>query len=88
MALFIVTDFLTIVKKGDGKLNKKKRQASFKKLDALIKARNVSFYKLSEELGMARSTFSDWKSGKSMPKTDKLIKIANYFGVEVSYFIE
>ena len=88
MALFIVTDFLTIVKKGDGKLNKKKRQASFKKLDTLIKARNVSFYKLSEELGMARSTFSDWKSGKSMPKTDKLIKIANYFGVEVSYFIE
>lgn len=76
------------VKKGDGKLNKKKRQASFKKLDTLIKARNVSFYKLSEELGMARSTFSDWKSGKSMPKTDKLIKIANYFGVEVSYFIE
>lgn len=88
MALFIVTDFLTIVKKGDGKLNKKKRQASFKKLDTLIKARNVSFYKLSEELGMARSAFSDWKSGKSMPKTDKLIKIANYFGVEVSYFIE
>lgn len=88
MALFIVTDFLTIVKKGDGELNKKKRQASFKKLDTLIKARDVSFYKLSEELGMARSTFSDWKSGKSMPKTDKLIKIANYFGVEVSYFIE
>lgn len=69
-------------------MNKKKRQASFKKLDTLIKARNVSFYKLSEELGMARSTFSDWKSGKSMPKADKLIKIANYFGVEVSYFIE
>ncbi len=85
---FIVTDFKTIVKKGDRKKKKKKRQASFKKLDTLIKARNVSFYKLSEELGMARSTFSDWKSGKSMPKTDKLIKIANYFGVEVSYFIE
>lgn len=69
-------------------MDKKKRQASFKKLDTLIKARNVSFYKLSEELGMTRSTFSDWKSGKSMPKADKLIKIANYFGVEVSYFIE
>ena len=38
--------------------------------------------------GFPKSTFSDWKSGKSMPKTDKLIKIANYFGVEVSYFIE
>jgi len=28
------------------------------------------------------------EQAKSMPKTDKLIKIANYFGVEVSYFIE
>ena len=69
-------------------MNKKKRQASFKKLDTLIKARNVSFFKLSEELGMARSAFSYWKSGKKKTKTDKLIKIANYFGVEVSYFIE
>lgn len=35
-----------------------------------------------------RSTFSDWKSGKSMPKTDKLIRIAEYFGVNVGYFVE
>lgn len=69
-------------------MNKEKRKRSFKKLEALVNSRNITFYKLADELELARSTFSDWKSGKSMPKTDKLIKIANYFGVEVSYFIE
>lgn len=69
-------------------MDKGNRKKSFKKLELLINSRNITFYKLADELGLARSTFSDWKSGKSMPKTDKLIKISNYFGVEISYFIE
>jgi transcriptional regulator with XRE-family HTH domain len=69
-------------------LDKANRKKSFKKLELLVNSRNITFYKLADELGLARSTFSDWKSGKSMPKTDKLIKISNYFGVEISYFIE
>jgi bacteriophage CI repressor helix-turn-helix domain len=84
----IITKILTHVKKGGYELNKEKRKLCFKKLDALAKSRNVTFYKLSEELEIPRSTFSDWKSGKSMPKTDKLIRIAEYFGVDVGYFIE
>lgn len=69
-------------------MNKEKRKKSFKKLDTLAKSRGVSFYQLSETLDIARSTFSDWKSGKSMPKTDKLLRIADYFGVDVGYFVE
>jgi transcriptional regulator with XRE-family HTH domain len=69
-------------------LNKAERIESFNKLDAMAKSRDVSFYKISEEIGLPRNLFSDWKSGKSMPKTDKLIKIADYFGVAISYFIE
>lgn len=69
-------------------MNKEKRKKSFKKLDTLAKSRGVSFYQLSETLDIARSSFSDWKSGKSMPKTDKLLRIADYFGVDVGYFIE
>lgn len=69
-------------------MDKENRKKSFKKLELLVNSRNITFYKLADELGLARSTFSDWKSGKSMPKTDKLIKISNYFGVEISYFIE
>jgi transcriptional regulator with XRE-family HTH domain len=35
--------------------------------------------------GITKSTFSDWKSGRSKPKGDKLIKIADFFGVSVEY---
>lgn len=69
-------------------MNKEKRKRSFQKLEELVNARNITLYKVAGELGFSRSLFSDWKSGKSMPKTDKLIKIADYFGVEIGYFIE
>lgn len=69
-------------------MNKEKRKQSFLKLEGLVNARNTTLYKVAGDLGFARSLFSDWKSGKSMPKTDKLIKIADYFGVEVNYFVE
>jgi len=69
-------------------LNREKRKQSFLKLEGLVNARNITLYKVAGDLGFARSLFSDWKSGKSMPKTDKLIKIAEYFGVDVGYFIE
>ena len=35
--------------------------------------------------GITKSTFSDWKSGRSKPKNDKLQKIADYFGVTLDY---
>lgn len=37
--------------------------------------------------GVAKSTLSDWKSGKSNPKQDKLAKIAKYFEVSVEYLM-
>ena len=37
--------------------------------------------------GITKSTFSDWKSGRSKPKNDKLQKIADYFGVSVEYLM-
>lgn len=83
-----LTEILTIKTKGSDRLSKEEKISSFEKLDMLAKSRNVSFYELSKELGFAKSTFSDWKSGKSMPKINKLIKIADYFGVDVRYFIE
>lgn len=64
-----------------------KRKESFAKLEALKNARGITFYKIANDLGFTKSLFSDWKSGKSMPKTDKLIKLAEYFGVPVDYFV-
>lgn len=33
------------------------------------------------QTGIPRSTFTDWKQGRSAPKVEKLIKIADLFGV-------
>lgn len=69
------------------KLNKEKRIESFKRVDELVKAKGTTLYAVAKDLEMARSLFSDWKSGKSMPKTDKLIKIADYLGTTIEYII-
>lgn len=53
----------------------------------LLKERGVTAYKVSKATGIAGSTFSDWKSGRSTPKQDKLQKIADYFGVSVDFLI-
>lgn len=37
--------------------------------------------------GIGKSTFSDWKSGRSQPKQDKLQKIADFLGVSVEYLM-
>lgn len=41
---------------------------------------------VSEATGINKSTFSDWKTGRSRPKMQKLIILANFFGVSVEYF--
>ena len=35
--------------------------------------------------GITKSTFTDWKNGRSTPKQDKLQKIADYFNVTLLY---
>ena len=40
---------------------------------------------VAKATGITKSTFSDWKSGRSNPKQDKLQKIAEYFGVSLEY---
>jgi len=56
--------------------------------DKYLHERGVTAYAVSKATGIPNSTFSDWKSGRSAPKVDKLIKIANYFEVPLEEFIE
>lgn len=37
--------------------------------------------------GIGKSTFSDWKSGRSIPKNDKLQKIADFINVPLDYLL-
>ena len=43
---------------------------------------------VSKSTGITKSTFTDWKSGRSKPKMDKLSILADYFGVSIEYFLE
>lgn len=49
--------------------------------------KGVTDYKVSKETGISKSSFSEWKSGRSKPKVEKLKKIADYFGVAIEYFL-
>ena len=43
---------------------------------------------VAQASGITPSTFSDWKSGRSKPKTEKLMKIATVLEVPLEAFFE
>lgn len=55
--------------------------------EQLLQERGITAYKVSKETGITQSTLSDWKRGRSTPKTDNMKKIADYFGVTVDYLM-
>lgn len=55
--------------------------------EQLLQARNVTAYQVAKATGIAQSTLSDWKKGRSIPKMDKMQKIADYFGISVDYLL-
>ncbi len=50
--------------------------------------KGVTDYAVAKATQISPSTFSDWKSGRITPKLPKLVKLADYFGVSVTVFIE
>lgn len=59
----------------------------YRKYEELLKERNITSYKVSKDTGIPTATLSDWKTGRSKPKTDKLAILANYFKVPIEYFL-
>jgi transcriptional regulator with XRE-family HTH domain len=51
----------------------------------LLKINKTTVYRVSKETGISASTLSDWKSGRSVPKLDKMRLIAEFFGVSLEY---
>ena len=47
----------------------------YQKFEQLVKARGISTYRVAKDIGLAPTVFSDWKSGKSKPKADKLKRL-------------
>lgn len=55
----------------------------YMKFEELLSSRQKKTSDVAEATGISPSTFSDWKNGKSYPKTDKLLAIAKFFGVSI-----
>lgn len=60
----------------------------YERFAALCQERNVTAAAVSRATGIATATLSNWKKGNYTPKTDKLQKIADYFGVPITYFTD
>lgn len=56
---------------------------SYKRFQELLNQHNTTVYRVSKETGISASTFTDWKNGRSVPKADKMKRIADYFGVSL-----
>lgn len=55
--------------------------------EQLLQKTGITAYKVSKETGISQTTFSNWKSGRSIPKSDTMQKIADYFHVSMEYLM-
>ena len=53
----------------------------------LLDKKGVKAFDVSKATGISTSTLTDWKKGRSIPKQDKMQKIADYFNVSVNYLM-
>lgn len=60
----------------------------YEKFASLLEKTNKTAYQVSKDTGIPQSVLSDWKTGRSKPKADKLKILADYFGVSIEYFLE
>ena len=60
----------------------------YKKFLELLNKTNKTTYRVSKDTGISQSVLSDWKTGRSKPKIDKIKILADYFGVTIEYFLE
>lgn len=60
----------------------------YNKIEKAMREKGVSSYQVAKDTGIAQSSLSDWKTGRSNPKLDKLKILADYFDVPIEYFLE
>lgn len=54
----------------------------------LLEKNNITAYQVAKETGVSTSTLTNWKLGRYKPKADKLKILADYFGVDITYFLD
>lgn len=60
----------------------------YDRVNDLCRERGISITALAMALGFSKGTPSNWKTMTKPPRAENVKKIADYFGVPVSYFSE
>lgn len=57
------------------------------KIKLLRKENNITQSELAEKIYVSRQTISRWENGSSIPSTDNIAQIAQFFEKDMSYFL-
>lgn len=60
---------------------------SYEAFTDLLRQHNITPYRVAQGTGITQTTLSSWKHGKSTPSLDTFWKLAEYFQVNVDYFL-
>lgn len=60
----------------------------YQKYEKLRNKKEVTDYEVSKQTGISTATLSEWKKGTYQPKIDKIMVLADYFQVPITYFLE
>ena len=64
---------------------RKEKMILYSKYEELLKKTGKNSFQVSKATGIGQNTLSNWKTGRSNPKADKLKILADYFGVSIDY---
>lgn len=58
------------------------------KFKKLLEERGVTAYQVAKSVGIPISSIYEWANGKHAPRVESLMKLADYFGVPLEYFVK
>ena len=61
---------------------------SYEKYAKLRDEKGITDYRVSQETGISTATLTSWKQGLYVPKVDKLLKIADFFGINIEELLQ
>lgn len=57
------------------------------RLKELLKEKNITPYKLSQDLNISKSVVHYWLTGRTTPNADYIIELSIYFNVSSDYLL-
>lgn len=57
------------------------------KILTLLQSVGKSEFSLEKEIGLAQGSIKHWRTAKSKPSTDAIVKIAKYFNISADYLL-